>query len=121
MMTTARDNTRMELLTSGLADWVHLGEIHYQVQQDNPGFTVEQVQRETLDTIRSLVSDGLVEVGDLSGPNGQFASWNTSLDDSIERIAAVYINEFDNETAWLWVFWLDLTDDGRRVAQAIRP
>jgi hypothetical protein len=48
MMTAARDNTRMELLTSGLADWVHLGEIHYQVQQDNPGFTVEQVQRETL-------------------------------------------------------------------------
>jgi hypothetical protein len=119
-MTTARDNTQMELLTSGLSDWIHLGEIHYQVQQDNPGSTVDDVQRETMHTIRSLVSDGLVEIGDLSGPDGQFVAWDTSLEESLERIAAAYINEFQNEAAWLWVFWLNLTDKGRWMAEAIQ-
>jgi hypothetical protein len=118
-MTTDRDNTRKELLLSGLADWVHLCEIHHQVQQDNPGLTVEEVQRETLDTIRSLVSDGLVEVGNLA-PGGRFAAWDTPLEESLERIAAAYIDNFEHETGWLWVFWLSLTDEGRRRAEALQ-
>jgi hypothetical protein len=116
MTISARDKTRIQLLSSGMADWVHLGEIHYQVEQDNPDFTVQQIQRETLDTIRSLVLDGLFEIGDLSGPNGQFAAWDTPLEDSIERISAAYIGQFANETAWLWVFWLGITDMGRYAA-----
>jgi hypothetical protein len=119
-MTTARDKTREELLTSGLADWVHLAEIHHQVNQDNQGFTVEQVQTETLDTIRALVTDGLFEVGDLGGPDGRFAAWDTPLEESIKRISEAYIDHFDNETKWIWVFWLGLTDKGRQIAETIR-
>lgn len=117
MPTSAQEKTRLELLVSALADWVHLGEIHHQVEQDNPGFAVDQVRLETLNTIRSLVLDGLFEVGDLSGPNGEFVAWRTPLEESIERIAAAYIEEYANETAWLWVFWLQLTGKGRRVAE----
>jgi hypothetical protein len=78
------------------------------------------VQNETLGTIRSLVTDGLFEVGDLGGPDGGFAAWNTPLDESIKRISDAYIGQFDNETAWTWVFWLGLTDKGRHVAEAIQ-
>jgi len=114
-----RRKTREELLTSGVVDWVHLYETHSQVRHDNPGATLEQVQHETLETIRSLVSDGLFEVGDLSGPGGEFAAWDSPLEESIARIADAYIGRFEDESAWIWVFWLGLTDKGRQIAQAV--
>ncbi|ORW06358.1 hypothetical protein [Mycobacterium kyorinense] len=118
-ITTAREKTREELLLGGLGDWVHLYQVHYHVQKNHPGFTVEQVKTETLDTIRSLVTDGLFTVGDLSGPNGSFAAWDIPLEESIKRISNAYIDQFDDETAWTWVFWLALTDKGRHAAAAI--
>jgi len=112
--------TARELLTSGLDDWVHLYEVHAQVARDNPHATTAQVQQKTLDTIRSLVAQGLFDVGDLGGPGGEFAAWTTPLDESIRRIAAAYIGHFDDESAWIWKFWLALTDQGRRTAEAIQ-
>lgn len=119
-ISTAREKTRGELLLGGLGDWVHLYQVHYHVKKNHPDLTVRQVQNETLDTIRSLVTDGLFEVGDLGGPHGGFAAWNTPLEESIKRISDAYMGQFDNETAWTWVFWLGLTDKGRRVAEAIQ-
>ena len=119
MSSTTRQKTREELLTSGLSDWVHLYEVHSQVEHDNPGASSDQVQAETLDTIRSLVADGLFEIGDLSGPGGQFAAWKTPLEESIRRISKVYLDHFEDETAWIWVFWFALTDKGRQVAEAL--
>ena len=50
-----------------------------------------EVQEETLQTIRSLVSDGLFELGDLSGEGGSLVAWSGSLDESIQRISDVYV------------------------------
>jgi hypothetical protein len=62
-MTTARENVRIELITDGIADYVDLGAVDSQVSRHNPSASVSEVQRETLETIRSLVSDGLFELG----------------------------------------------------------
>ena len=67
-------------------DWVHLYEVHSQVAHDNPHATTAEVQRKTLETIRSLVEQGLFDVGDLGGPGGEFAPWTSQLDESIRRI-----------------------------------
>lgn len=112
--------TAQELSTSGLDDWVHLYDVHAQVTHDNPNATTAQVQQKTLDSIRSLVAQGLFEVGDLSGPGGRFAAWTTPLDESIRRIADAYIGHFDDESAWIWKFWLALTDQGRRTAETLQ-
>ena len=114
-----RRKTRDELLISGLHDWVHLYETHSQVEHDNPGARLTEVQHETLETIRSLVSDGLFEVGGLSGPGGEFEAWDSPVEESISRISAAYIGQFEDESAWIWVFWLALTDKGRQLAQAL--
>lgn len=111
--------TARELLTSGLDDWVHLYDVHAQVTHDNPHATTAQVQQKTLDTIRSLVAQGFFDVGDLGGPGGEFAAWTTPLDESLRRIADAYIGHFDDESAWIWKFWLALTDQGRRTAEAL--
>lgn len=119
-MNVNSQHTTHELLTSGMDDWVHLYEVHSQVAHDNPHATTAEVQRKTLETIRSLVEQGLFDVGDLGGPGGEFAPWTSQLDESIRRIEDAYIGHFDDESAWIWKFWLALTDEGRRAAEALQ-
>jgi hypothetical protein len=119
-MTTALEKVRAELLTDGLADYVDLGAVDSQVTRHNPSAPISQVQRETLETIRSLVSDGLFELGDLSGEGGSLVGWSGSLDESIQRISDVYVAKYDDPPAWVWSAWMELTDKGERVARALQ-
>lgn len=68
--------------------------------------------------LRSLASDGLVEIGDL-GNNGRFAEWDIPLDEAIDRVRRPYVTHFDDEGAWWFACWLHLTEKGRQVAEAI--
>jgi hypothetical protein len=54
------------------------------------------IQDKTLDLIRSLVSDGMFEVGDLMGEGGRFVAWKTPLNESIQRIRDVYVTKFED-------------------------
>lgn len=112
---------RERILIHGLVDWVALDRVHWEVLQDNDNKeeSVTVVQRKTLDLIRSLVDGGLVEVGDLSGDNGRFVAWRSSIDESIARISDAYVTNFDDLNSWPWVCWLDLTEDGATVARDV--
>jgi hypothetical protein len=115
-MTTAREKVREALLAAGLADWVDLNAVHCHVKEERPSATESEVQRETLEMIRSLVSDGLFTLGDLSGEHGRFAAWDEPLDESIQKISDVYVTHYDDKPAWVWFAWMELTDKGKRVA-----
>jgi hypothetical protein len=119
-MTTAREKVRIELITDGLADYVDLGAVDSQVSRHNPSASVPEVQRETLETIRSLVSDGLFELGDLSGEGGNLVAWTGSLDESIRRVSDVYVAQYDDPPAWVFSAWLELTHKGEQVARALQ-
>lgn len=118
-MTTARERVRAELLTDGLADYVDLGAVDSQVSRHNPQALPSDVQRETLATIRSLVSDGLFELGELSGEGGSLIAWSGSLDESIQKISDVYVGHYDDPPAWVFSAWMELTEKGERVARAL--
>jgi hypothetical protein len=115
MVLSARD----EALTRGLIDWVPLQRLHYHTTQDHPGEPVAMIQQRVLDLIRALVDEGLVEIGDLDGADDRFAAWTTPLDESIARIASVYVDGFDEDTVWPWYAWLNLTAKGDTVAEQI--
>lgn len=112
-------SARDDVLRWGLVDWVELKRIHSYVARANPGRPVAVVQNETLDLIRSLVSDGLFELGDLNAEDRRFKAWNTPLDESLEAIRNAYVTNFEDQTRWPWVCWLDLTEKGQHVAEAI--
>jgi len=112
-------SAREEVLLRGLIDWVALERIHSRVARENEGAPLAVVQEKVLDLIRSLVSEGLFEVGDLAGEDGRFGAWRTTLDESIDRIRDVYVNNFADESAWWFCCWLDLTDEGQKIAEAI--
>ena len=110
---------RENVLLRGLVDWVALDRIHWDVAQENHGAPLSVVQTKTLELIRSLVDEGLFELGDLTGNEGRFAPWDSTLDESIKRIRDVYVTNFDDQNVWPWYGWLDLTEKGERVAQEI--
>ena len=111
-------SAREEVLVRGLIDWVALERVRRRVARENAGEPLSVIQDKTLDLIRSLVSDGIFEVGDLMGEGGRFVAWKTPLDESIQRIRDVYVTKFEDEKEW-WCCWLRLTDKGQQVAEAI--
>jgi hypothetical protein len=115
MSTSAREET----LDYGLVDWVDLGRIHWYVMEDNPGAPLSRVQHQTMSLIRSLVSDGLFEIGDLSGKGGYFVAWGTPLDESMQRIYDMYVTRYDDRSYWAWACWLSLTRNGMRAARGV--
>jgi hypothetical protein len=111
-------SAREDVLRWGLVDWVELDRIHAYVARENPGQSLSVIQNKTLDLIRSLVSDGMFKLGELND-NCRFTAWNTPLDESMQRIRDVYVTNFDEQNTWPWFCWLDLTENGQRVAEAI--
>lgn len=110
---------RESILLRGLVDWVPLDRIHWDVTQENQRAPLSVVQNKTLELIRSLVDEGLAELGDLASEDGEFTAWESSLDESIDRIRSVYVAHFHDENVWPWYAWLNLTEQGDRVAQEI--
>jgi hypothetical protein len=96
-----------------------LSSVHGAVEQENPGESLAIIQEKVLDLIRSLVTEGLFEVGDLATSNNRFGAWDTTLDESIERIRDVYTSKFDDKPAWWFYCWLDATEEGLKIAEAI--
>ncbi|MBV8349837.1 MAG: hypothetical protein JOZ49_20640 [Mycolicibacterium sp.] len=106
---------REKVLRRGIVDWVALDRIHSDVAQENQGAPLSVVQTKTLELIRSLVNEGLFELGDLTGKEGRFAAWDSSLDESIKRIRDAYVAK----SVWRWCCWLSLTEKGEQVAREI--
>ncbi|WP_236055946.1 hypothetical protein [Mycobacterium sp. SM1] len=107
-----------KILVEGLDDSVDLSQVHWHVARENPSAPLSEVQKKTLETIRSLVEGGLFTLGSMSGEGGRFVAWDTPLDESIKEIHDVYVNQFDDRPQWVWYCWLDLTDKGRQIAQS---
>ena len=111
-------STGEKVLVEALDDWVPLGAVHWHAQRDNPSAPMQVVQETTINVVRSLVGDGLCELGDLSGKDGQFIAWDTPLDESLKRLSDMYIRRYDDEQ-WSMSVWLNLTEKGERTARPL--
>jgi hypothetical protein len=89
------------------------------VIESSQGITLSDAQDQTLALIRSLVSEGLLDVGDLSGEDGRFLAWDAPLKESMQRIYDMYVANFDDMSCWPWLCWLNLTEKGLEIARTI--
>jgi hypothetical protein len=112
---TARDTVLFE----GLTDLVDLGRIHWLVLQEHSDVPLSEVQNSAMSLIRSLVADGLYEVGDVSGKGGSFVKWDSSLEESMQRIQEMYVAGHPDMSYWAWACWLRLTEKGWPVARSV--
>lgn len=110
---------REHVLIRGLEDWIALDQIHSAIAEANKGELITVVQSATLNLIRSLVEEGQFEVGDMSGDGDRSVAWNSSINDSMAHIRDAHVTNFENRNPWPSVCWLDLTEAGTAVAQAV--
>jgi hypothetical protein len=113
---TAQERLRTELLISALYDWVPLAEIDSRIIDNHITESLAAQQDFALQLIRSLVEDGLMEIGDLPDPGRKLITWDLPLDDALKRISDRFIGHYDDVAMWGFSVWLDLTEAGKRVA-----
>jgi hypothetical protein len=84
----------------------------------NPGASLATVQNETIEIIKSLVSEGLFELGYRSDEDDRFVASDEPLDTSMQKIHDAYVKHNDQRLGWVYRFWLNLSDSGKDLALA---
>jgi hypothetical protein len=122
-MSTAHENVRRALLLDSLGGPADLNTVDRLVRQHDPSASPAEVQSETLEVIRSLVSEELFRLGGMRGERDhspeRFVPWGHSLDHSIHKITHVYARHYGDPERWMYSVWLQLTGKGEELARSI--
>ncbi len=105
------------LLVKGLGRPVALNAIDWKIKHDNPSASISEVQRETLEVIRTLVDDGLFKLGAVR--NHRFIGSKQSLNRSMHRISRRYVDHYDDPQNWMFSAWMKLTSKGQQLALSL--
>ena len=116
---TPEAKLRWELLTDGIAgDCVSLSLVDSRVHKYFPPATPAERKAITLNTIRSLVDEGMFHIGHRGGDNDRFVAFDEQPGASIQRIHDAYVTHGDDRLGWVYRFWLELTEAGRHVVMS---
>ncbi|AXN45400.1 hypothetical protein DSM43518_03605 [Mycobacterium marinum] len=115
----SEERLRAELLTSGLEDWVPLAEVETVINRANLADSLTALQDLALRTIRSLLADGLMRIGDLPHPGEDFAGWDVSIDAAMQRVYDLFVGHYHERALWDLTIWLGLTPDGEKLARTL--
>lgn len=116
----SREDVRRELILGAVDDVLPLAAVSSSVTQWNPSASLPEIQNETLAMIHSLVTEGLFVLGAMTGEGRRWEPWDEPLEESMHKIAEVYLNRYDDPSAWIWFAWMKLTDEGQKAAQALQ-
>lgn len=111
-------STREKLLVEGLYDWLKLWQVHRYVAEENLSSSLSEVQQKTIRLVRSMLSDGVAEIGGLREHGARFEPGSGSPDESLQRLSAEYVDRFNDRAGWPWTVWLCLTDKGKELGRS---
>jgi hypothetical protein len=80
--------TREKILFDGEYDWVKLKQVHEYVAFEDLSASLAEVQRRTLELVRSMAEEGVIALGNLIERDARFKDWDIPLDEAIARISA---------------------------------
>jgi hypothetical protein len=103
------------VLAAGVDDWVPLRAIDGLASRRNPTADDIELRRIAVDTIRELLANDLVEIGDVS--DGGFFRWEGSSDDWLRRIERVYESLGLDERSF--AVWINNTEAGDEVGRQV--
>lgn len=113
--------TREKILLDGEEDWVKLKQVHDYVASEDVSAPLPDVQRKTLDLVRSMAEEGVIALGEPIDHGARFKDWDVPLDDAIARLAAEYIDKFNDRLRWPWTLWFRVTDKGKEIGRRYEP
>jgi hypothetical protein len=117
--TTAQERLREKLLTSALYDWIPMIEVRTKINYYGLAEALAAQQDLALRTIRSLLEDGLIMVGDLPNTGEKLKGWDLSIDEVMTQLEDRFVRSYDDPVAWEFSIWLGLTAAGERVGKEL--
>jgi hypothetical protein len=115
----APESLRNKIIIEGRTQPVSVGLVFWHATDENPGAPLAEVRSAALATIRSLISDGLFELGDFASNERRFVAYERKLDESMSRIGEADSSQFHTVSSLDTGPWLKLTDKGEQVAQQL--
>ena len=115
--TTAQDILRDDILAGGHDDWVSMADVQGRIDRGRLAELVADRQQLVVDTVRSLLVDGLVEVGVIPGRNSPgFKAWPGTTDEIMQQFTDLFIGHHDDPHTWEYAIWLNLTPNGEQAS-----
>jgi hypothetical protein len=118
--TVTKDALREDILASGHDDFVSMADVQACIFDGLLADLSTEHQRLVVDTVRSLLEDGLVEVGVIPGRNDPgFKPWPGTVDEVMERFVDLFVGHHDDKLKWQYAIWLNLTAKGEQASAEI--
>ena len=118
--TTAQEWLRNDILAGGRDDWVSMADVQGRISRRCLADSASERQQLILQTIRSLLEDDLIEVGNIPAPNDPgFLVWPGTIEEVMRRLAERIVDRYDDPDSWEYSTWLNLTADGERASAEI--
>jgi hypothetical protein len=115
--TAAQDTLRDDILAIGRDDFVSLADVQGLLDDGGLAESAAECQKLVMDTVRSLLEEGLVEVGVIPSPSSPgFKTWPGTVDEVMMRFAELFVRHYDNRHEWAYKIWLNLTPLGRQAS-----
>jgi hypothetical protein len=113
----AQETLRRDILAVGGDDFVSMADVQGFVDDGGLAESAHERQRLVVDTIRSLLVDGLVEVGGIPSPSSPgFKTWPGTVDEVMRRFTDRFVGHYDDRREWAYKIWLNLTAKGQQVS-----
>jgi hypothetical protein len=116
---SSHDILRQDILAVGVDDFVSMADVIQLIDDGGLADSAAELQQLVGDTVRSLLDDGLVEVGGLPSPSSPgFKTWPGTVDEVMTRFTDRFVAHYDDRYEWAYKVWLNLTAEGREVSAA---
>ena len=116
----ARDTLRDDILASGHDDFVSMADVQACIFDGLLADLSTEHQQLVVDTVGSLLEDGLVEVGDIPGRNDPgFKPWPGTVDEVMTQFVDRFVGRHGDQLQWQYTIWLNLTAKGQQASNDI--
>lgn len=117
---SAQDTLRGDILAVGVDDFVSMADVQSCICDGFLANLSTEQQQLVVDTVGSLLNDGLVAVGDIPGRNDPwFKPWPGTIDEVMARFVDTFVGRHEDPIQWQYWVWLNLTEKGRQASDDI--
>lgn len=117
---SAQDRLRNVLLSHAVGNCLPMAHVTSVIRPEELGDTRVDQQNVVLRTIRSLLDDGLMKIGDILGASDErVVPWDLSVDAAMERVRDLFVDHYDEPNLYDFTVWLQLTPAGERLARTL--
>lgn len=116
----AESALRNVLLSHAVGNCLPMAHVASVLTPEDLGETLPDRQNVVLRTIRSLLDDGLIKIGDVLGASDErVVPWDLTIDATMERVRDLFVDHYNERTLWDFTIWLQLTPAGERLARTL--